>query len=492
MLRADAGYIAVQMAFLVPGLLAVAALGLLPDHGWRSLLAAAGPAYLAGIAIVLPLVSAGLVLGLPFTVVTFAAIAIAAAVAAGALARRRPAAPPAHARRVPATRAERAVLVGAAAIVVLYLGYAALSVRHLAVVGDNAFIWSHRATALFFFDHLNADYFQGSVYARNHLDYPLLRSLLEAINARAAGVLDLRWAPVELYALWGAFVWTAGWLLFAAGGRAVAWVGVLLALAVLPSVREQTSQGYADPLVGSFTALGALAVALWLQSGRRGFAVFGALMLGAAANTKNEGLVAAIAVAGLATVVVLVRAPRGERGRTLLTAWPAGAVLAVSVLPWQLWLKVNHVVNADTLSLGKGLDPSALADRSHRARLAWDAILGSLADADAWLLMPPLFAAVAVGCLALRRARALVAFYAGVIAILLAALVWVYWISTLEIHQHLLFSVDRTVIDIVLVTGVGLAHLLARVDAEGGPLPVRRETGASAGSRAGAAGSAAS
>lgn len=463
-MRAEAGFAAVQLGYVVPGLLALIVLGLVSPRGPRELLVALGPAYLCGIAIVLPAISAVLVLGLPFTATTAALVVLVASAllswpayrARRDISRSRP--------EPRAPRGDRALLITAAVVIGGYVAFAALSLRHVPVLSDNAFIWSHRASALFFFDHLDPGYFRGAPYARNHLDYPLLRSLLQALDARARGALDLRMAPVELYLVWGAFLWTAAFLLRRAGGRPAAWVGVLVAIAVLPAVREQTATGFADPLVASFVALGALSAALWIQSSQRAYAVLAALMLGAAANTKNEGLVAAVAVALASGLAV----GRRDGLRALLAAWPAAVVLVASIAPWQLWLKFNHVVNADTLSLGQGLSPTTLADRADRARLAWTAILGALANADALLLLFPLFVAVAIGCVLFRRAPMLAGFYLGATAVMLVALIWVYWISTLEIHQHLAFSVDRTIMDLVLVGGVGAAHLLARLDAGAG------------------------
>src|SRR5262249_47475559 len=114
---------------------------------------------------------------------------------------------------------------------------------------------------------------------------------------------------------------------------------------------------FADMPLAMLVALGVAALAAWLPSGAPGLLPAAALFLGAAALTKNEGELFALA-AYVAAACVAGRARLRPLGLAAL------ATFAVD-LPWRIWIQVNHIRIAE-YSLGNLFSPSYLSDHADR------------------------------------------------------------------------------------------------------------------------------
>jgi hypothetical protein len=460
--RAELGFVAAHLLLALPGAALLYALGIVRARP-RDLLAAAGPAYLAGVAVTMTALIALMTLGLNVRLPQFLAAALgltALLVAAGVAARRRglreePAAEP------PSSAAERWGWRLTLAAIALLLFIGAESVWRNPTGGDDATIWTHKALALFLFDgDLGVGVLNGDQPGPAHTDYPILQPLLQTFFWRVMGGVNAQEFHSSLWVLFGAFVWTVGFLLRRRGTPRLVLLAPLAALAVMPGAAQFLTIGYADITVACFAGVGALCAALWLDGGPRRYALLSALFLAAAANTKNEGQLVAFAVVAAATVAVLVARPRPWR-----PAVGAAALLAALSLPWLAWRSANDIDNDASRSLGEALDWSFLSDNLDRLSKAFGRIFLQLADQGNWTFVLPVFIGLAGICIATATARRIAAFYLGAGTLVTLGLAWVYWTGLVEIELWLNSSTDRVVACVVFVAGAGATHLIARLAA---------------------------
>jgi hypothetical protein len=454
-MRAVLGFTGVHVVLAAVGGALMYALGLVDRRPGRAWLLAIGPAYFCGVALVLPALIALLVVGVALNLVSFLIVSLVAAAALVAAGLRRRAggsiAPvPAPSRSPFELWAMRA----AVALLAIWFLVACFAFPGLPTYGDDLRIWSFRAAGLFFFGHLQQGVLVGDPTQLPHPDYPLLQPALESVTYRAMGKLALQAIHLELWILYGAFVWTVAYLL-APGRRALAWLPVLLALAVAPGGYTWPLIGYADTTVSCFVGAGVLCLGLWLETRRAAYAVLAGVMLMAAANTKNEGLVDAVIVLAAAALASLAGARRRELRWLLLGA----AIALIGALPWHLWVSANLHNASDFYPLHDALNWHFLTSRLHRVSEAFKAIADRFQNQAQWVWLAPAFLAICAVALITGTARRLALFYLGATVAITAALVWAYWTSKLPIGFHLATSVDRTVGAVLFVCAVGLAHL---------------------------------
>ena len=341
---------------------------------------------------------------------------------------------------------------GALVTTVVLLGHAArtFAVRPL-LEWDGWAIWAMKARALWEFGGADGRVFTSPDYAPLHLDYPLLFPSLEATAFRVMGGFDGTLVHVQLVALAFGFAAALWSLLYGRAPGDVLGLSIL-ALMAAPPVLILLSWNVADIPVAFFAGLGVAALGRWLVADEGWALACATLFLGAAALTKNEGLVFAVAA-----FVALAGALSLRGRRRLLPAGFAAFAVALTILPWQVFTAVHDLRNTD-YDLGKLLDFGYLSDRSERVEPA-AAELWRQIGLERWgYVVPLVFVALAAALLA--RRFALAAFAAVWLGLSFAGLLLVYWISELELGGHLLFSADRTVSTLV-VGGGALAPLLA-------------------------------
>jgi hypothetical protein len=288
-----------------------------------------------------------------------------------------------------------------------------------------------------------------------HPDYPILLPLWESLQFRAMGRVDTQLLHVPFWVLLIAFLWALAFL----GARVSRWalvVPFVAGAALSPGVIDQLTSANADVPMACFLALGVLALGLWLERGDRAALALSVLMLAAAANIKNEGLMGSVVALAVAGAIVSLE----RRWRELGAVAAGAAAVAAAVAPWRLWVAA-HGIQGD-LPVAKGLTPGYLADRSSRVGRSFDALIGQLADQGRWSYLVPAALALIIVCLVARRgprsqARRLGAFYLLVSIAFFALVVWSEWVIPSPLDFQLRTSAPRVVSGVVFV---GLAALI--------------------------------
>lgn len=450
------GWIAVHLLFAVAGGALLAALGMIRPT-WRGIVLALGPAYVTGVACVTLVLIAVMVIGVPFTDVTLLVVVAVLAGAFGAMALRTrrierwlaPAIPPGSGAERWAVR----IIAGATALFMLVAGAAFI---RMPTFWDPAHMWQLRAGAIYYWHGLVPDVFTNLTRLLPfHLDYPIAQATFEAAIFHGLGGEHIQWIHVELWGFFAASLWAAGYLL-APGRRAIIWLPVVGALALATGFYDTPLEGDADLTLAMFTALGALGVGLWLERGRAGPLVLGGLFLAAAANTKKEGLIFAVAIALAGFGAVLFRRRRQEL--IPLAAVTAGAVLLV--VPWLIYTRVHHLPSGDTAPLHTILSHGYLTGRLSRLSAAQTGLLGQFTSTSAWPPTVPVLLGLAGVCFFTRRLRRLAAFYVVAATLMTCGLLWIYWTGTWpDINQYLIATETRVVMSIITVCAVGAAQL---------------------------------
>jgi hypothetical protein len=458
--RADLAPFALDFVLALAGLGILVAARVVPVR-LSSMGAAFGLAYLTGAAFVPLALTILLVIGVPFTLQTFAVVAllcIAAGVWFGL--RHHGAASPSTGtpmwRRHPRTwSVDNWVLAGFVIAFGIFSVVGLLDAFRVPLLGWDAWgFYTRKAQMLTWHDDLVHEFFAGPNYHFIHQDYPLQVPVFEALHFRAAGNVDTQAVLSHLWLLLVAFVWGAAYLL-RDRVRPLVWAPLLLLAAVAPGVWEQLLTGFADVPMAIFAGVGAIALALWVSDGRDGsgrpYLALGALMVAAAGNTKNEGLMVAVALLLVTGAVTLAR---GLSRREFLIA--AAAVIAAE-LPWRIWMSANGVETE--FSLSKGLNPGYLGEHTGRV---WPAIrtLGhELSDQSRWLYLLPLAVMVVLASLISGAGRRVAAFYTAAFAVVCAGFIWNYWATTWPIGWYLETSAGRVITVLVFICIAALVHL---------------------------------
>jgi hypothetical protein len=447
---------------LVAGLLLAAGLGLTSTvvpvlRSWRRAVAAAGLAYLIGVAAVasvdIALLTAGVRLGLTAFTVTCLALAIGGASLGWRFG------PPVPDGRH-ATPRSRLDAVIAPVLGGMFAAFAVVAL--LRYVGapldtwDAWSIWTRKAIVLLNSGSLDPRLFTAPQYGFIHQDYPLLVPVLEAIHFRAVGGLNTQSVHFVFWTMLAAFPWALAYLA-ARGGRPVIWAPLVLAAATVPAFLTGMVTAYADVPLAIFLATGVLALGYWVETLARADLAVATVLLAGAASTKNEGLVGSVLAFVIAGLVLVRHVPR----RRLVDLAVAAAAFVVAAAPWRIWVAANGIEG--DVSLGKALNPGYLLDRADRIWPSIDALYYQLQDQGSWLYVLPLALIVLAAVIGFRLGRRPAAFYLLTGATFFVALVWVYWSAPYDIHWYLGTSAYRVVGGIAAIAIAALLHLTPRL-----------------------------
>ena len=462
--------IALNAALAAAGLVVIRFAGIPGGRGWRGTVVGLAPAVglaLGGLAAAL-----GAMTGLGVGLLETGILVVLAVAAAGLLLQgRRPAIatlgpPPGQGVIGRVVELVLLVLLGVLSIGVLRLYWATGLTQW-----DGWAMWAPKAHALYVEGDVWGPVFRSPAYLMQHQEYPVLLPSLEALSADAVGRFDRGLIDIESGALLVSFGWGA-WALL----RLVVtpWLAAGVALALTGSVHliDNGSANYADTALASFTALGLLSAFVWLSRGATAVLVLSAVFFAAAASTKAEGLLYA-----LAAIAAVLATARGF-GRSLRpVAWFAAAVLVVPAT-WAIVDRLNGsgAKNVDRAAL---TDPSTMVDASGRIpESAWRLLSESWSG---WSLACAfVVASLAAACLGrLWWQAAFVALWGG---LSLAALTGVYYASVSPIDWLLGTSADRVVFSGVLglatcapvLVSAAWETMVAHADERGTtPAPVR-------------------
>jgi hypothetical protein len=459
-MRAELAPFALDLAIAFGGLGLLVAFRVVPVRA-SSMAAAFGLAYLTGSAVIPLVLSVFLVIGIPFSLVTFAVVTLVCIGLGVVLGRRRagadltPAGDPWWRRPWRSWPTDHWIV----ALFVLAFGTFAvvgmLDAFQVPLLGwDSLAFYARKAEMLTYHDTLVHAFFAAPTYGFIHQDYPLQLPVFEALHFRAAGTVDIQAVVRHNWLLLVAFVWSAAYLL-RGRVRPLVWAPLLLLAALAPGVWEQLLEGNADVPMAIFAGIGAISLALWVSEDPDGdgrpYLALGAAMVAAAGNTKNEGLMVAVALLLVTGVVVLLR---GLRLRDFLIA---GGAVVIAELPWRIWMSANGVETE--FSLSKGLNPGYLFDHADRI---WPSIrtLGhELADQSRWLYLLPLAVLVVIAALISGAGRRVAAFYTAAFAVVCAGFIWNYWASELAIGWYLETSAGRIISVLVFICVAALVHV---------------------------------
>jgi hypothetical protein len=224
-----------------------------------------------------------------------------------------------------------------------------------------------------------------------------------------------------------------------------------------------------DQTVAYLIAAAALACALWLLEPHPAWLALGTLFLAAATLTKLEGMLSAIALAGVVVVVALISFRRRGTPALAFVLGPATIVF------WRIWLHAHHLRGTSNIYvLSDAVDPSYLDHRFGRLRYAsramtyfWAKMLGQTTPLDrlgapwrveAWVLG---IALAVLLVLAARSSRAIAATVACWLALAFAGLALIYWIGRIPVALYVSESADRVEETPLMVTLTLLPLLLA-------------------------------
>lgn len=376
----------------------------------------------------------------------------------------------------------------AAAVAGGFAVYGFVSLLGLPTIEDDARIWSLKGMALSYYADLRPEIFLNPATADSHPVYPLLQPALEALTNRAMGQPELRMFHAELWLLLVAAAWTAAYLLWWRQGRRLveqSAIALLVLLITTPFVIDSISTGYADITGGMLLGVATLCLGMWLQDGETpGYLWLGAILLAAAANTKDEETLGAVLVLiALAVVVAL------GRDRRRLKWWAGGALtFALLVAPWRIWTAAHGLTDPVQPPLPKALSPSFIVHRFPHLRLVATPLIDHVVSNWGWQVS--IFFAVCVLTLILGPARRLAAFYLLSFALLVASLLWLYTSTSVSLPFLILTAVYRTIDVFMLMTPFASAHLLTTLLASTHPAPllVRADGGADRGGGPGVVG----
>ncbi len=456
-MRGLVGFATLQGLLALIGVGSLRAVGLL-GVGVRPAVRGLGPAWLVGTALVgLGLVLL-LVLGAPFRLTTVAVVSAIVAVAAFAVAWQR------------GVMTERVMNVGTARPSTAWLariaiasaaGYVALGAYAAArapTQADDARIWSLKGLALTYYDHLRPEIFLNPATVVSHPVYPLLQPVLEAALGRAMGRPELRLFHTELWLVLIASIWTAGYLVWWRRERPVreqAGVVLLALVALTPALVSNTFTGHADATGAVLLATGVVALGLWIDGAADGHLWLAAILLGAAANTKDEDLVGAIAVLLAAGVVLAARSHRSR-----LRLWlGAVTVCTLLILPWRIWTATHQLRDAVTPSLPRALTPAFLLGRAPELRRTAFAMLSHTVSEWGWAAA--VFVTLCLVSFATRTSRRLAAFYLIGVGAVAMSLLWLYGTTPVSLSLLIPRSMSRTVDVFMVLAAFASAHLLS-------------------------------
>lgn len=317
LLRSGALLLAVLGAAAGYGALALAVLGLPGLRRWEALVFAVALG-LGAISLIVLLLGA---LGLLYPLAAWALLAVGAALAALALARRRPAVatPEAGQALGPAQHALRAGLL---LIIGLALGYS-LFAHALAPPVDYDVVAYHFAIPKLYIEARGLIYLPYILHSNWPLGTEMLFLLGLLLQSEALAQL-ITWAFAAL--LCAAMVqFGERWLPFGAGWAAAA------VLCSVPMLTMLAGTGMVELPLACFTFLAFAALWHWHTSQATGWLVLSALLAGCAAATKLNGAAAAIVFAGIAVALQARRPAQAARAFALY-----GLVSLLVVLPWYL------------------------------------------------------------------------------------------------------------------------------------------------------------
>lgn len=312
---------------------------------------------------------------------------------------------------------------------------------------DARSVWFFGAKKIYYAGGLFSDIGRDSLF--EHADYPKLIPVLAAQIAQIAGYWN-EYLPLGVVAI----LLCAEFLMLAALFESIVALLLFFVLLILVvGISPYLTNGYADM---HLAILAMLACGFFVKAGTRRKqvdVVFGVLLLGLAACIKNEGLVLALIIGLVATIVLVV----SVRSRAAVLRGSRGLVMAliVAALPAMLWkfrLWQWGISNDLTAATGWG---GRFMDRLNFTDIG--AILRAIHAA------PMLLLALLTWIVVIRlKGRRQIAYFLPIACsvLYLAVLLLVYMTTPSDLAWHLGTSAERVALPIKLMLIYGAALYL--------------------------------
>jgi hypothetical protein len=437
-----AGLVRATLALIVIwllGALLLAALGL-RRRRWPLACSQPGIDFAVGAALLATLWPCAALLG--WQVRPWSVLALAAALALPAALRWRGPPEPAEKEHLPPS-SPRTAWLGWVVVALLVVCCAAALFRAYTspMFWDGRYIWGFKAKAMFEDGRLDRETFTNLArYRPTHIDYPLAVPAAEAWMYQCMGGVDERRAQFVGVVYWlGLITLLAGYL---RRRMAFPWaLGLALLVCQIPVMAYHAAGGGADVPQAFYLLAAGLLLADWAECGRREDFLLAALLFGAGALIKPEGLSLALGGVLLLGLGWWLRRP-GVRGRDLACGL---ALLALPYLPWAV-LRAYWAIPSLQLTAIYG---RPLAENLDRLAIVLRFALGRVFLVSGWELAWPL---VGLGLLSyllwLRRVPALGLMWA-VLAWQFLVYVAVYVLSPYNVAEHLSTSYDRVLLHLM-------------------------------------------
>lgn len=274
----------------------------------------------------------------------------------------------------------------------------------------------------------------GSFSSFANPDYPPFVPAADSMVFRFAGKVDPGLLGVQHWVLAAAFFGALAGLLWHRVAPELL-LPSLAVLAVTPAFDHSVASLLAEDSLTIALGLAAAAGALWLLEREPRHAALYAVFAAAVSLIKNEGFYFALLLA------VLLAAVAAREGHRRVAALALAAPLA-AMLPWKLWLAVNHVPANPYYSPLDFVRPSRTLEQLGRLRTTLSRLPGYYVHLDRSLVVVPVLAVLVA--LALRRRPRLALYTVGFLVVAFLGNVAVYWVSDAPLRWYIETSAGRT------------------------------------------------
>jgi len=285
------------------------------------------------------------------------------------------------------------------------------------------------------------------LHPQSHLEYPLGMNALLAWSFHWMGEADIRVMHLQLVLLIAAAAGTS-WAILRPLVPDLPLAVALAGLLTMPAAVDGLLSTYADVPLALVWASGALALMCWAAEGEPYLLALATLLLAASLAVKQDGAFYDLAIYVGVAVPLLVRERR--RVPTLLAS--AGIVVLTAV-PWQVYT-ATHDLSRKDIRPGLG----RMQAQTDRLLPTLEEMVGVLANSRT-LVAVPLAVALAIVCVVRRRRTEATPFLVAAAMVLLAIL-FIYWNSAVNLRITLLPALHRILMGLVVLAWL-LLPLLA-------------------------------
>jgi len=342
-------------------------------------------------------------------------------------------------------RSGTTALVGVALVAAPLLVLAVRAVLKPLYQIDTMLNWAMKAKVIWAGGHHVTGVLDHRVFAspdlhpQAHLEYPIGMNALLAWSFHWMGTADVRVMHLQLVVLVAAAAGTS-WAVLRPIVPDLPLALGLAGLLTMPAVVNQLLTAYADVPLAFVWAVGALVLMRWAAEGERYLLGLATLLLAASLAVKQDGTfyVAAIYVGVAAPLLLRER----RRVRELLAS--AGIVVLTAV-PWNVYSAAHHLSRKD-------IRPGLARMRAQTGDLppTFEGIFHVLTNPRTTLSAVPLAVALALVCVVRRRRTEAVPFLIS-LALVVLAIVLIYWNNVVTLRIVLLPALQRILMGLVVL-----------------------------------------